>query len=199
MPKPRARWATSWPIRPKPMIPSVFSCSSTPLNFARSHAPPISEACAWGTLRARANSSAIVCSAAVITFDCGAFATTTPRRVAASTSTLSTPTPGAGDDAKPVRLGQQVGVDLGGRADQDAVVVGDATLEFGAVPARPQLDLEPRRPQQLDPGLADLLRDQHLHAVAATTQSMHAVRASTSAGSIAGNIPIRSWLRPSLR
>ena len=28
---------------------------------------------------------------------------------------------------------------------------------------------------------------------------MHAVSASTSAGSIAGNMPIRSWLRPSLR
>ena len=34
-----------------------------------------------------------MCSAAVITFDCGAFATTMPRFVAASTSTLSTPTP----------------------------------------------------------------------------------------------------------
>ena len=32
-----------------------------------------------------------------------------------------------------------------------------------------------------------------------TTQSMHWVRASTSDGSIAGNIPMRSWLRPSLR
>ena len=28
---------------------------------------------------------------------------------------------------------------------------------------------------------------------------MQAVRASTSAGSTAGNMPIRSWLRPSLR
>src|SRR5687768_12817881 len=36
---------------------------------------------------------ASVCSAAVITFDWGALATTTPRLVAASTSTLSTPTP----------------------------------------------------------------------------------------------------------
>jgi hypothetical protein len=25
MSKPRARWATSWPIRPKPRIPRVFS------------------------------------------------------------------------------------------------------------------------------------------------------------------------------
>ena len=34
---------------------------------------------------------------------------------------------------------------------------------------------------------------------ASTTKSMHAVSASTSAGSIAGYIAIRSWLRPSLR
>ena len=32
-----------------------------------------------------------------------------------------------------------------------------------------------------------------------TTQSMHLVSADTSSGSTAGNIPIRSWLRPSLR
>ena len=44
-------------------------------------------------LRASASNSAIVCSAAVITLDCGALATTIPRLVAAATSTLSTPTP----------------------------------------------------------------------------------------------------------
>ncbi len=44
-------------------------------------------------LRASATSSPIVCSAAETTFDSGAFATTMPLRVAASTSTLSTPTP----------------------------------------------------------------------------------------------------------
>ena len=32
-----------------------------------------------------------------------------------------------------------------------------------------------------------------------TTQSTHAVSAVTSVGSTAGNMPIRSWLRPSLR
>ena len=37
--------------------------------------------------------SATVCSAAETTVDSGAFATTIPRRVAASTSTLSMPTP----------------------------------------------------------------------------------------------------------
>ena len=44
-------------------------------------------------MRASASINAIVCSAAATTFDCGAFATTIPRLVAAATSTLSTPIP----------------------------------------------------------------------------------------------------------
>ena len=79
MPKPRARCATSWPMRPKPTTPSVFSYSSTPENFERSHLPSISDAYACGMLRASASSSAIVCSAAVTTLDSGALATTIPR------------------------------------------------------------------------------------------------------------------------
>ncbi len=35
--------------------------------------------------------------------------------------------------------------------------------------------------------------------IAPTTWSMQAVSAATSAGSMAGNMPMRSWLRPSLR
>ena len=38
-----------------------------------------------------------------------------------------------------------------------------------------------------------------IYATRSTTQSMQAVSACTSAGSIAGNIATRSWLRPSLR
>ena len=53
-------------------------------------------------LRARATSRPIVCSAAETTVESGAFATTIPRRVAASTSTLSTPDAGAADHLQPV-------------------------------------------------------------------------------------------------
>ena len=57
--------------------------------------------------------------------------------------------------------------------------------------------------QQIDAGVGDLLLDQDLHGVASgtfsITQSMQEVSASTSAGSTAGNMPTRSWLRPSLR
>ena len=35
--------------------------------------------------------------------------------------------------------------------------------------------------------------------ILSTIQSMHAVSACTSPGSTAGNMPTRSWLRPSLR
>ena len=94
-------------MRPKPRIPSVFSHSSMPLNLERSHFPLVSDACACGMLRASASSSAIVCSAAVITLDSGALATTMPRLVAATTSTLSTPTPARptarSDEARSIR------------------------------------------------------------------------------------------------
>jgi hypothetical protein len=49
--------------------------------------------------RARATSRPTACSAAETTVDSGALATTIPLRVAASTSTLSTPTP-----ARPITL-----------------------------------------------------------------------------------------------
>ena len=55
--------------------------------------PRRARACACGTLRTSDIISAIVCSAAVTMFDVGALATTMPRRVAAGTSTLSTPMP----------------------------------------------------------------------------------------------------------
>ena len=70
-----------------------MSASSIPPQRERSQRPSFSAACACGMLRASATSSPIVCSAAETTVESGAFATTIPRRVAASTSTLSTPTP----------------------------------------------------------------------------------------------------------
>src|SRR5205807_1125493 len=68
--------------------------------------------------------------------------------------------------------------------------------------------------EQFDARVADLLSHEHLRPhwiggvrtrlrraghICSRTQSMQAVRASTSAGSVAGNMAIRSWLRPSLR
>ena len=56
IPRPRARDETSWPIRPKPTMPSVLSANSTPPNRERSHRPAVSAAWAWGMFRATASS-----------------------------------------------------------------------------------------------------------------------------------------------
>src|ERR671919_1666545 len=93
MPNARARWATIVPTRPSPTIPRVLPCSSTPWNRSLSHLPERRAASARGTFRAEARMSASVCSAAERMFDWGALTTITPRRVAASTSTLSRPMP----------------------------------------------------------------------------------------------------------
>ena len=93
IPNESARCATSLPIRPSPTMPRVLSDSSTPFHLERSQRPALSAEWACGTLRACDNRSAIVCSAADSTFDCGAFTTITPRSVAAATSTLSSPIP----------------------------------------------------------------------------------------------------------
>ncbi len=93
MPKAKARRATSPPMRPSPRIPKVFPITSVPWNCLRSHLPAAIEACAWGTLRARLMSIVKASSAVETVLPPGVFMTTTPRCVAASTSTLSTPTP----------------------------------------------------------------------------------------------------------
>ncbi len=93
MPNACARWATSEPARPRPTTPSTLPCSSTPSHFERSQRPATRALCACGMLRACASSRAMACSATERMFDVGALTTMTPRSVAASTSTLSSPTP----------------------------------------------------------------------------------------------------------
>ncbi len=80
-------------MRPSPMMPSVLPMSSTPPYLLRSQRPSLRAACACGMLRAQAISMATVCSAALSTLLVGALTTMMPRLVAASMSTLSTPTP----------------------------------------------------------------------------------------------------------
>src|SRR6266540_1311933 len=67
--------------------------SSTPWKRERSQRPSRRAASARGMSRACARISAMVCSAAEITFDCGALTTMIPSRVAVATSTLSRPIP----------------------------------------------------------------------------------------------------------
>ena len=88
-----ARRATSCPMRPRPTSPRVLLFNSIPPNSFLRHSPARTEAEAAGTLRANANISAKACSATLTALPPGVFSTSTPRRVAASRSMLSTPTP----------------------------------------------------------------------------------------------------------
>ena len=109
---------------------------------------------------------------------------------------------GAADHLEALGPLDQLRRHLGRRADEQRVVGADrlAQLLLGHLEA--EVDLEALA-QQLDAGVGDLLLDEDLHRVTSgafsIAQSMQAVSASTSAGSTAGNMPTRSWLRPSLR
>ena len=116
------------PMLPRPMTPSVLLQTSTPVNLPRSHLPARSAALAAGMCRAIAIIIEMVCSAVVTLLPSGLFITTMPRRVAASRSTLSTPTP-----ARPITLERggrvdDLARDLGRAADHQRVVRRD---DFG--------------------------------------------------------------------
>ena len=94
-----------------------------------------------------------------MTVDSGAFATTMPRRVAASTSTLSTPTP-----ARPITLSRsraldQVAGQLRRGADDDPVVEPDDLVQISVTV---DVDVEVLA-QQVDAGLRDLLANEYAH------------------------------------
>ena len=94
IPKACARFTTSVPMLPVPITPRVLPRSSRPAaNFFFSHLPARVELEASATWRASARSRATVCSATDTLLPPGAFITTTPRRVAAARSMLSTPVP----------------------------------------------------------------------------------------------------------
>ena len=78
---------------PSPMMPSDLPRNSLPMNFFFSHLPLVVDCVASGIRRAMASISARVCSATEMALPPGVFITRTPAAVAASRSTLSTPTP----------------------------------------------------------------------------------------------------------
>src|SRR5918998_152195 len=143
MPKARARVVTSCPIRPNPSTPSVFSYTSTPPNRDRSQRPDVSDACACGTLRASASISASVCSAAATTFDCGALATTIPRRVA-----FPPPPPPPADPLNPPRPLDHIRRQPRRRPDQDPVVRTDPLGQLLRRPPRPHIHRKPLTQQR---------------------------------------------------
>ncbi len=146
-------------MRPKPTTPSVLPVTSMPPNLERSQRPCTRLACAWGMLRAWETSSAMACSAADSELEPAALQTTMPRRVAAGTSTLSTPVPARPDHLQAVGTGDQLGRDLGRAADDDGVVVGDAVGELLRGPIQAEIDAE-QLGEVGDAGVGDLLADQ---------------------------------------
>ena len=164
MPKPSARWATSWPMRPKPSTPSVLSYSSTPLNSDALPGAPGERAVRLRHLaRQREQQRERVL---------GGRDHVRLRRVGDDHAALGGgvdvhvvhPHPGAADGLQALRPGEQVRVELGGGADQDAVELADPAFELVLVPVEAELDVEPGVAQQLHAGVADLLPYEDLHA-----------------------------------
>ena len=190
-------------MRPKPRIPSVFSYSSTPENFERSHLPLVSDACACGTLRASASSSAIVCSAAVITFDCGALATTIPRLVAAGDVDVVDADAGPADGPQPLRPWRSARRRAWSPSGSGSRRSRRSARRAPRASSRRRASTSKCSRSSSTPGSPIFSATSTLarvrSSVRSRTQSMQAVSARTSAGSVAGNIAIRSWLRPSLR
>ena len=144
-------------MRPRPTMPTVFSASSTPVYFERFHSPFFSAALAGGMLRAVASSRPTASSAALTMLEVGALTTMTPAWVAARDVDVVQTDAGAGDDLELLRGGERLGVDLGRRADQDRVDVGDGGQQLGAVGAVAVPDLEVGA-ERLDGGRATALR-----------------------------------------
>ena len=160
-------------------MPSVLPCSSTPSQRVRFHSPAWRSRSACGMLRACASSSAIVCSAADSTFDCGAFTTMTPRRVAASTSTLSRPIPARPTTTRSVagleHLGGRPGSRCGSRARPRPAPRRAA--RSGESPSRTSTS-SPARAHGLEPAVGELLGDEDaLHRIEARrTVRRHSAR-----------------------
>ena len=123
---PRARRATCWPIRPKPIRPSVLPASSIPAKRERSQRPSWRAAVRLRDLPREGEEEA---ERVLGGRDDGRL-----RRVgdhdarasdAAARSTLSTPTPGPADHLQPLGALDQVGGELRPAADDDRVVVAD--------------------------------------------------------------------------
>ena len=103
----------------------------------------------------------MACSAVVIELPNGVFITMTPRAVAAGMSTLSTPMPARPTTFSFVALFEQLGRDLGGRADREAVVLADDLGEFVLVEAGLDVDLDAALLEDRDGGGGELVGDEN--------------------------------------
>ena len=158
--------------------------------------PAISDAYACGMLRASASSSASVCSAAVTTFDCGAFATMIPRLVAASTSTLSTPTPARPIARRFVACSISSAVSFVAERIRMPSYSPIRSRSCSSVQSRPSVDVEVLA-QQLDAGVADLLLHEDLRPAPAPAEpAVCAAAVAAASGLLSTALILRSFRLP---
>ena len=125
----------------------------------------------------------------------GALTTVMPARVAASRSTLSTPTPGPPDDDEAGPGGDQLRIDLDLAAHDQGVVLGQDRAQLLAGQADPLVDLV-MRPQPLETLLGDRLGDEDLHALTPTAAGAMPIVSSAARCAAATAIPgstCRPW------
>ena len=147
-------------MRPSPTMPSVLSASSTPSHLLRSQRPATSAEWAWGTLRAWASSSAIVCSAADTMLLCGALTTITPRVGGGVDVDVVEPDAGPADDEQVGAGGEHLVGDRGRRADDQGVGADDRLEQLlGGQPAL-HVDLVAGGAEAVQPAVGDLFGDE---------------------------------------
>ncbi len=95
-----------------------------------SHLPCFIDASAAGSFRASDSSCAIASSATLMLLAPGAFMTTMPRALAASTLTLSTPVPARAIARSFLRRGDDVRRDFRGAAHDERVGFGQVVFKF---------------------------------------------------------------------
>ncbi len=159
--RPRPREATIEPMLPQPMMPSVLPVSSTPMKRFFSHLPAWVEASAAGSWRASANISAIACSAVVIELPNGVFMTITPLRRRGGNVDVVDADAGAADHLQLLGVFEQLGGDLGRRADRQAVVVADDLGELVLVEAGLDVDLDAALLEDRDGGGREFVGDEN--------------------------------------
>ena len=115
------------------------------MNFDFSHLPAWVEALACGICRASAIIIASACSAVVIELPNGVFITTMPRAGGGGEVDVVDADAGAADHLQAVGGGEDVGGDLGRRADGEAVVVADDRLQLVRLQAGLDVDLDAAR------------------------------------------------------
>ena len=156
--RPSARRATWRPIRPKPSTPSALSASSTPPHFERSQRPCDERGMGLRDVARERDEQARSCARRPRRCSTRAHSRRRcPRRVAASTSTLSTPTP-----ARPITFSWVAELDQRRRSPSSPSERRARRSRRGSPPAatsRVDVNVEARA-QQLEAGIRDRLADE---------------------------------------